>query len=90
MQLPSDAEPPSSSSAGGRAGVLGDFSVFVGNLDPETAVADMEELLYELFLQVLILHLENLLTTHNLHCHMWACGYSLGPRGHCMATGYVI
>ena len=53
MQLPSDAEPASSSGGGGRAGVLGDYSVFVGNLDPETTVADMEELLYELFLQVL-------------------------------------
>ena len=31
---------------------MGEFSVYVGNLDPETAVADMEELLYELFLQV--------------------------------------
>ena len=34
--------------------MLGEFSVYVGNLDPETAVADMEELLYELFLQVRI------------------------------------
>ena len=55
MQLPCDGDPPatsSSASAGGRTGVLGEFSVYVGNLDPETAVADMEELLYELFLQV--------------------------------------
>lgn len=57
MQLPCDGDPPatsSSASAGGRTGVLGEFSVYVGNLDPETAVADMEELLYELFLQVRI------------------------------------
>ena len=60
MQLPCDGDPPatsssaSGSSAGGRTGVLGEFSVYVGNLDPETAVADMEELLYELFLQVRI------------------------------------
>ena len=57
MQLPCDGDPPntsSSASAGGRTGVLGEFSVFVGNLDPETALAEMEELLYELFLQVRI------------------------------------
>lgn len=41
---------PQSSS---RGGVVGEHSVFVGNLDPETSLADMEELLYELFLQVL-------------------------------------
>ena len=29
-----------------------EFSVYVGNLDPDTSVEDMEELLYELFLQV--------------------------------------
>ena len=28
------------------------YSVYVGNLDPDTSVHDMEELLYELFLQV--------------------------------------
>ena len=34
------------------AGVDGEYSVYVGNLDPGTALSDMEELLYELFLQV--------------------------------------
>ena len=29
-----------------------ELSVYVGNLDPDTSVEDMEELLYELFLQV--------------------------------------
>jgi len=57
MQLPCDGDPPNTSnsaSVGGRTGVVGEFSVFVGNLDPETALAEMEELLYELFLQVRI------------------------------------
>ena len=29
-----------------------EFSVYVGNLDPDTSLYDMEELIYELFLQV--------------------------------------
>ena len=32
--------------------VDGEFSVYVGNLDPDTSLQDAEELLYELFLQV--------------------------------------
>lgn len=86
MQLPSDAEPPSGSSAGGRAGVLGDFSVFVGNLDPETAVADMEELLYELFLQVLLALGEYIIciVTYGLVGILWA------RVGTVWQTGYMI
>ena len=32
-----------------------EFSVYVGNLDPDTSLQDMEELIYELFLQVRII-----------------------------------
>ena len=35
-----------------RAGVSAEFSVYVGNLDTETSLSDLEELLFELFLQV--------------------------------------
>ena len=33
-------------------GVRSEFSVYVGNLDPDTSLQDAEELIYELFLQV--------------------------------------
>ena len=42
----------SSSSSGGKSGTIPELSVYVGNLDSDTALAKMEELLYELFLQV--------------------------------------
>ena len=29
-----------------------EYSIYVGNLDPDTSLSDMEELIYELFLQV--------------------------------------
>ena len=32
--------------------VDGEYSVYVGNLDPATSLSDMEDLIYELFLQV--------------------------------------
>ena len=35
-----------------RNGTEPEFSVYVGNLDLRSSLADMEELLYELFLQV--------------------------------------
>lgn len=33
-------------------GVDAEFSIYVGNLDPDTSLSDVEELIYELFLQV--------------------------------------
>lgn len=35
-----------------NSGIDGEYSVYVGNLDPATSLSDMEDLLYELFLQV--------------------------------------
>ena len=32
-----------------------DFTIFVGNLDPDTSLSDMEEFIYELFLQVSVI-----------------------------------
>ena len=43
---------PSVQASSSKGGVNGDFSVYVGNLDSDTSLPDMEELLYELFLQV--------------------------------------
>ena len=37
---------------GSKSGVSAEFSVYVGNLDAETSLSDLEELVYELFLQV--------------------------------------
>ena len=49
---PPQTQTPMSTRSGG--GVHPEFSVYVGNLDPDTSLQDMEELIYELFLQVRI------------------------------------
>ena len=58
---PEEVQQQAKSNNGGNGGstsscktvwVNAEFSVYVGNLDPDTSVEDMEELLYELFLQV--------------------------------------
>ena len=57
-------------SSGSRGGVAKEFSVFVGNLDLDTPVAEMEELLYELFLQVMsFIQLTNEIAAHFLVPH---------------------
>ena len=52
-----EARQPQGRNGGGNSSckplwVDAELSVYVGNLDPDTSVEDMEELLYELFLQV--------------------------------------
>ena len=62
MELPTPTPPPPAAEVrqpqgGGNSSckpvwVDAEFSVYVGNLDPDASVEDMEELIYELFLQV--------------------------------------
>ena len=59
-----------------------EFSVYVGNLDPDTSLYDMEELIYELFLQVgAVFNLVFYLVTCTVTGTWIVCGIMGSPIG---------